>query len=77
MLEEKIQKGQKAGGTICCYQDNIGVSCEVSKTRENGWVLNKNKEHPAETNQTDFEDEEDEINFVNTLCHHECTTLKS
>jgi hypothetical protein len=50
MLEEKIQKGHVAGGTICTFQDNIGVSCEVSKTRENGWVLNKNKEHPAETN---------------------------
>jgi hypothetical protein len=38
------------------YSDNIGIRANPIITVENGWVLDKNKEHPAEINETNFDD---------------------
>jgi replicative superfamily II helicase len=40
-------------------------------------VLNKEKEHPAEIDFTDFDDSEDESETANALCTHLCSHLKS
>jgi hypothetical protein len=32
----------------------------LRKTIENGWKINKEKEHPAEIDETNFDDSEDE-----------------